>query len=205
MKNLYSFSKDAWHIKLCKWLYNIDVEKTFKNFCPYFWVMFLTFLILPVVVLGKLCGNLAAKFYAYNTKRKEVNYQKRKEKFLEYCKQTLTAEAAYRLYNSPDWPSFSHLLSNEKWNEIYMLHSEHRDITPYKIPKFKINFDLFFIIFLFLVLIGCIIGLLLNINWSVLTWKAFKETAIWTINAIALVVGFFNIIKYLFFHRDYLG
>ena len=82
MKNLYSFSKDAWFVKLYKWLYGVDPTVKYKNFCPLFWVLVLTFLLLPILVIFKVCGNLSTIIYRWNDKRKEANYQKRKKKFL---------------------------------------------------------------------------------------------------------------------------
>jgi len=55
MKNLYSFSKDAWFVKLYKWLYNTDPTQKYKNMCPFFWTMLITLILLPFIVVLKLC------------------------------------------------------------------------------------------------------------------------------------------------------
>ncbi len=196
MKNLYSFSKDAWHIKLCKWLYNIDVKKSFTNFCPYFWLLVLTFSIFPFVVFAKLCGNLSTIIYRYINVRKEVNYQKRKQKFLEYCKLVLTPEAAYKLYYSDDWDKFCYHIPNELWDKIYTLKNQYT--PPKKRKQINIDWDIVFIIFLILVLIGCTAGLLLSVKWDKINWKLLGEALITVINIFVMAVGFYNIWKYLF-------
>lgn len=39
MENLYTFSKNAWHVKLFKWVYNTDPTQTFNTMCPLFLVV----------------------------------------------------------------------------------------------------------------------------------------------------------------------
>lgn len=49
------FSKNSWHYKLNRWMY----DETFNNtsLCPYFWLTVLSVLITPVVFVWKTMGN----------------------------------------------------------------------------------------------------------------------------------------------------
>ena len=62
IKDLYTFSQNAWHVQLFKWIYGIDPTQRFKNFCPMFWSYLLTFILLPILLLSKLAGESGKKF-----------------------------------------------------------------------------------------------------------------------------------------------
>jgi hypothetical protein len=51
---MYNFSKNSWHVRFYKWLYDIDVTTKFKTMCPYFWSYVLTFLFLPFILFFRV-------------------------------------------------------------------------------------------------------------------------------------------------------
>ena len=53
---LYTFSKNSWHVRFYKWLYDKDPANKFKTMCPYFWTYVLTFITLPIILPIKLFG-----------------------------------------------------------------------------------------------------------------------------------------------------
>jgi len=192
---LYSFSKDAWHVKLYKWLYDVDPTKKYKNMCPYFWSLIITFILLPFMVILKLFGNLSSKYYKWNYQRKEDKYQKRKSKFLEYCNRDLTPEEAYILYNSNEWRIYSGFISDDIWHKIYDLCKQHKPI--YK-KKLDVDWDLVLIGVLFTSLLGVVGFLIWSIEWRPIDWKLLGKLLLDVGNIVVFVVGFYHIWKYLF-------
>lgn len=205
MKNLYSFSKDAWFVKLYKWLYGVDPTVKYKNFCPLFWSLIITFIFLPGVVFAKLCGNLSSKFYKWNSQRKENKFQERKQKFLEKCNNELTPLEAYNIVTSKDWDMFGYGLSNSLYDKIYSLYREYKFSIPSKKKKLDIDWDLTLIIGLFIGLLSIIIYGLFSIKWLPIDWKLLGS-ALWNIfRFIIFVVGFYTIANYLFYNDKVFG
>jgi hypothetical protein len=196
MKNLYSFSKNAWFVKLYKWLYDVDPTQKYKNMCPMFWAMVITFILLPFMVILKLCGNLSTKFYAWKVKRKQERWEKDKIKFIEYCNRDLTPKEAYKLYRSNDWSLFSNYITHERWHIIYDLKSKY---TPSKNEKLiDIDWSQIILIIIFILGIYTIILLLYKLPWNTFDFKEFCIVLLKLANFSIFCVGFYHIFKYFF-------
>jgi len=119
---MYKFSKQSWHVKLFKWIFNEDPTKIYKSMCPYFWSYVLTILFLPLILIVKMFGKYGTQFLNFLRTYKEAKREKTKQLFLTDCKkENLTKEEAYRLYKSKCWKDFSCYLSYDEENLVRKL------------------------------------------------------------------------------------
>lgn len=122
MKNLYTFSKNSWHVRFFKWIFNSDPTELYKTMCPYFWTYVVVVLILPIILIVKLFGKGGTEVLnGFRT------YKERKEKrlFADFEKRVAAAETpeqVYHLMRSRCWQKFKWSISwdiKEKLEEKY--------------------------------------------------------------------------------------
>jgi ABC-type multidrug transport system fused ATPase/permease subunit len=132
MENLYSFSKNAWHVQFFKWMWNVDPVDKYKTMCPYFWQFIGSIIILPIIILAKLFiytgQTIADNFEGYSEKQAE----RESKKLLIRINSAKSIEDYEKLLNSKCYSKYIYnlYLSNEISDEAY---TELRD------KKFKIE------------------------------------------------------------------
>lgn len=126
MKDLYTFSKNAWHVKLFKWIYNTDPTQTFNTMCPYFWSMVATILFFPIILVVKLFGKGGTSFL-----NNLESYKRRKKDraialLIEKCsKKDLTNEEAYNIRKSNCWENYNYYIDYDLYKIIINKANEH--------------------------------------------------------------------------------
>ncbi len=91
-KNFYTFSKDAWHCKLYKWIYGKEPHKVHPTMCPYFWIMVFTLMppIFSIILIIKLFGKTGTKFLeqlsTYKARRRDKRDELEKIKIQNWSK-----------------------------------------------------------------------------------------------------------------------
>ena len=145
LENLYKFSKNAWHVKLFKWIYGTDPTKTFKTMCPYFWSFVFTILFLPLILLIKLFGKGGTQFISKmeSYKRDRINRLENEfyEKYNDHNK--LTTKECYELVRSSCWDKYKwglnyHNNIEDKYNEYKkILRDEKIRNTDIRIEKYN--------------------------------------------------------------------
>jgi hypothetical protein len=127
--NLYTFKKNAWHVRFFKWIYNTNPTHEFKTMCPYFWSLVATFLLLPFILIIKLFGKGGTKLLNKLESWKRDKITKTKENFIKKCsKKDLTPEEAHRIYYSKCWNNFYWDLPDEVEDNIYALKNKHLNV-----------------------------------------------------------------------------
>ncbi len=127
MKNLYNFSKNSNHVKLFKWLWNVDPTKTFKSMCPYFWSYVATILILPIILIAKLFGKYGKQFNSYLYTFKSKRETRIENKLIERASKITTEKEGYDLITSRCYRKYKWALSSEerdRLGELYYTHIE---------------------------------------------------------------------------------
>lgn len=105
-KDLYTFSKNVWFVKLFKWVYGTDPTKTFNTFCPLFWSLVATILLFPLILVVKIFGKSGTALLKNLESRKRDNLVKSKNSFIERCKKDMSDKEAYMLYDSKCWNKY---------------------------------------------------------------------------------------------------
>jgi ABC-type multidrug transport system fused ATPase/permease subunit len=112
-KNFYTFKKDAWHCKFYKWIFGKEPHKVHPTMCPYFWIMVVVFLTLPIILAVKLTGKAGVKFMDSCVTYSRRQREKRIATFVKYCENNLekmTDEAAYKLVHSKLFKAYEYEL-----------------------------------------------------------------------------------------------
>lgn len=118
-KNLYTFSKNAWHVKLFKWIYGTDPTQTFNTMCPYFWSMVVTLLLLPLILVIKLFGKGGTSFLNSLESYKRNKQEKAIEVLAEKCaKKDLTDEEAFNIKSSKCWSKYYFYIDIDLYQNI---------------------------------------------------------------------------------------
>jgi len=197
MKNLYSFSKNAWHVKLFKWAWDIDATKHFKTMCPYFWQLILTILVLPIIALAngwKYLGNIHSN---YRSKRRIIDHQKNKEKLIALCVTITTGFDAWKLVKSKCWSDYNYILPYNEYSRIYELYWNYREKLHLKkqqrttelLNKTYIKIILGTIAVLVASYVLYNIFLLLSAVCAAIDWAVFLKTILIIVIAITTMGG----------------
>ena len=126
---LYSFSKNSWHVKFFKWLFDVNPVNRYKTMCPYFWTYVLIFLFLPLILLIKMFGKSGTKFLNWVKDFKANREDKAIAHLTSLCENPdITAEESYKIRKSKCWKKHSWDINYElrdKIDELNKLHVRH--------------------------------------------------------------------------------
>ncbi len=124
LKNLYTFSKSAWHVKLFKWVYGTDPTKTFNTMCPYFWSMVATLILFPLILIIKIFGKSGTALLKSLESRKRDNLIKNRDAFLKRCSDVnMTDKEAYDIKESKCWDKYYYDMDSDTHDIIYNKYS----------------------------------------------------------------------------------
>ena len=133
LDNLYTFKKNAWHVRLFKWLYGTDPTQTFNTMCPYFWSWVFTVFFFPLILFVKLFGKAGNRLLSNVESYKRDRRDAQEKRFVEkYSVKSLTDEEAYYLYNSKCWNKFSWGLDYETRKVIQQQFWKHENLITDK-------------------------------------------------------------------------
>lgn len=127
LENLYKFKKNAWHVRLFKWIYKTDPTTTFKTMCPYFWSMVFTFSLFPIILLFKMFGGWGNNVLSKLESKKRDSIARDKKNLRESINNPdLTPKQAYDIKKSKcfgryGWDIF---VDNESENRFMILYWE---------------------------------------------------------------------------------
>lgn len=133
MKNLYTFSKNSWHVRFFKWLFKEDPTKMYKTMCPYFWTYVVVILFLPIILIIKAFGKAGTALL-----NKLRTYKRDKEDRLikelnERLRSAITPEAAYKVMKSKCFRTFGWCgLTWEERQKVEELYYQHRHLLRQK-------------------------------------------------------------------------
>jgi hypothetical protein len=138
--NLYTFSKNSWHVKFYQWLFNENPTRIFKTMCPYFWTYVLIFIFIIPILIIKLFGAGGTKLLNYLKNYKTEKRRKSIKHLTEICSRTdLTPEEAYKIRNSNCWKKYGTWdIPNDLYWKIRDL-SEIEEDRLYKLKKEEIK------------------------------------------------------------------
>lgn len=198
IKDLYTFSKNAWHVKLFKWIYGIDPTQRFKNFCPMFWSYILTFIFLPILLISKLGGESGKKFvkwihdYRKNTKQKFIDL------FIQKCSKIIDPEEAYNVYKSKEWDKYNYYLDYDTMDKIRSLARKSTRFTyswgkQTKFQKFWDKYGDYIGFGLIAILILALLFALGKVLFKNIDWKLFWEFIGGLVFYIIYFIGFWTV------------
>lgn len=128
IKDLYTFSRSAWHVKLFKWVYGVDPTQIFHTMCPYFWslvaTVILTFII-PIIPFIKMFGKTGTALLKSLESRKRDKLKRQIEDFQKRCSEEMTDEEAHSLVTSKCWDRFYYEIDNDLYQSIREKYSNH--------------------------------------------------------------------------------
>jgi hypothetical protein len=120
-KNFYTFKKTAWHCKFYKWVFGKEPHKVHPTMCPYFWIMVVVFLTLPLVLLIKLTGKGGVKFMESCTTYSRRREEARREKFRKYCDKNvpdMTDEQIYAFRQSKLYQKYKYEVQRSMYKTV---------------------------------------------------------------------------------------
>ena len=129
--NLYTFSKNAWHVRFFKWLFKSDPTQTYKTMCPYFWTYVFIFIFIVPILIIKLFGRYGTKFLNWTKDYKENKIQKAKDHLVKLCiNPNMTPKEAYNLRKSKCFKLYAwDMFLNMKYPDLTWELDEHiRDL-----------------------------------------------------------------------------
>jgi len=139
-KSFYTFRKDAWHCKLYKWVYGKEPHKVHPTMCPYFWIMVVSLLLFPLVLIVKMFGKGGTKFMeslaTYKQRqreRREKLYIQKRDNWVKNIQEnwkTFTPQYAKKIIDSTEWG---------KWH-YYLGYNEYRDEIQWEITRIWRNY-----------------------------------------------------------------
>ena len=100
MSSLYDFSKNAWHVKFFKWMWNVDPTIRYKTMCPYFWQYVGSIIILPFIAIWKLLTWLWAPIDRMIDSYFQASIERSINQLREDIMNAETDEDCYKLYRS---------------------------------------------------------------------------------------------------------
>lgn len=210
--NLYNFSKNSWHVKLFKWIYNIDPTQQFKSMCPYFWTYVITLLFFPLVLIIKLFGKSGTLFLNYlkDYSRNKANKAIESFKARVGDGESLTNEEAYKLKRSNCYSNNWYQLD---WNVTDLIDFKSREYSRNELPKIRYAKEqqikefkestIYQVISYILALIVSIAGiyviyqLYLVSNDYTIMWKEIGGVLLFISIFVAGVFGIVGLIKYI--------
>ncbi len=226
MGNLYTFSKNAWHVKLFKWIYNTDPTQTFNTMCPYFWSLVATFILLPIILVVKLFGSGGTKVLSKLESYKRDRRDKKGKAFVEKCsKEDITEEEAFNIVKNCGWSDYRWYLDYELETEIKHKYWNYVEVLASRINKKKENAQIrkqkiaevkeskWFTYTAYLVSIISISALLFGlyslvslIEFSTIDWDAVKYVACVFGGIAGVILGAYGVIMYIIIPiADYLS
>lgn len=126
---LYTFSKNAWHVRFFKWLFGQDPTQRYKTMCPYFWTYVLILLFLPLILVIKLFGKWGTQFLAWVKDYKQNKTQAAIDHLIKTCSNPdLTPQEAYDIVRSKCYDKYGYWnLDYETKSRIEQLHNQWHD------------------------------------------------------------------------------
>lgn len=125
---LYSFSKNAWHVRFFKWLFNEDPTYRYKTMCPYFWTYVLIFLFIVPILIVKMFGRAGTTFLSWV---KDYKYNKERRIIASLgarcANPNLTDAEAYAIYKSKCWDKYRWDIDYHLKNKIYEMYEREDD------------------------------------------------------------------------------
>jgi hypothetical protein len=185
---MYKFSKQSWHVKFFKWIFNSDPTTQFKTMCPYFWTYVLVFLFLPLILIIKLFGSFGTKLLDNLRTYQQRRIEKIKEEFILKCSKDLTNQECYDIFKSKCYNKYWYILSsdidkkinngyeiiNDKKYKIKKENTEKRQIQYIEIKESKVFnilsyvFGIISIVFLLIFTIKAIKSIIIITNWKII-------------------------------------
>ncbi len=217
IKDLYTFSKNAWHVRLFKWIYGTNPTQTFNTMCPYFWSMVATFVFFPLILIIKMFGkggtSLLSKLESYKRDKRDKTI----EALIKRCsKKGLTDKEAYNIKESKCWFNYYYYLDStledsirDKWRSysryLHSLKAEkevkvkqrQQKISEIKESKWYVYLSYlvsFFIISFFIYALYCIF---LSIEFSPVDWNLIGRVLVLTLHITITVLLFLALLKYI--------
>jgi hypothetical protein len=126
IKDTFTFSKNSWHIRLMKWIWDYD-HRNFRNMCPYFWLtVFNVIFFVPIaafkifVAILRFVGYLLDKVYTpferYCEKREYDWIEKMSQQIKNEAESGLSLDEYYdKLYLKKSSSRFYKLYSKLPW------------------------------------------------------------------------------------------
>lgn len=109
MKNLYTFSKNSWHVKFFNWLFRKDATQIYKTMCPYFWTYVLIIIFLPIILFVRMFGAAGSTILdnarTYSKRKEQTLLSELKDRF--FAALNGTDEDAYQLSRTKCWKRLS--------------------------------------------------------------------------------------------------
>lgn len=204
VKNFYTFSKDAWHCKLYKWVYGKEPHKVHPTMCPYFWSLVTTFLFFPLVLVIKLFGNTGTVLLKNLESYKRDKRAKARKIFISRCNNVdLSLKEAYSLVKSSCWSDYSWDLDYDVRENISIKHWEYRDSideskrqnklkTQKKITEIKENKNFIYLAYTVSILVFSSLAYLIykmfsSIEYSPVDWDLLKAVSVFVIKVVSTI------------------
>jgi hypothetical protein len=134
LENLYSFSKNAGHVRAFEYLWGVNPVEKYKTMCPYFWSWVGTIIIIIPLLLLKFFGASISKWAEAYGEWSDKLYEKRRRKFIEKAEtiDTTNLKECYNFVKSKCWSKFSYCISrgafSDKYYDIKGAFYEHEDL-----------------------------------------------------------------------------
>jgi len=130
IKNFYTFNKDAWHCKLYKWVYGKEPHKVHPTMCPYFWIMVITLLVFPIILIFKMFGKAGTKYLeamsTYRARRKERERQREEKRQIDWIEKVKSTWHKFSLFEleeirkSSEWDKWKYYLGHVEDERAHM-------------------------------------------------------------------------------------
>jgi hypothetical protein len=126
---LYSFSKNAWHVRFFTWLFGQNPTRRYKTMCPYFWTYVLILLFLPLILIVKAFGKYGTQFLAWTKDYKHNRTQAAINHLTELCEDpALTPKDAHAIVNSKCYKKHDWDIEYDTKNRVTELANIHYDV-----------------------------------------------------------------------------
>jgi len=209
MKDLYTFSKSAWHVRLFKWIYKTDPTKTFKTMCPYFWSLVVTMIVLPLILVIKLFGKAGTKLLSKLESYKRDKWESDKVLFLDRCSKELTEEQAYKIWKTKCWDRYYYYLDynveqsiRDKYNNYRYYLNDQKKVKKEKITEIKESKYFMYLAYIIsAVVISTVLYVLYYlvsmIEFTPIDWEFVGVSTLLILGAIVIVFSVIGIWNYV--------
>lgn len=209
---MYKFSKEAWHVKLFKWLFNEDPTKMYKTMCPYFWSYVVIIVTLPLIMVIKMFGKAGTKLLNRARTYKERQRTVKGEEFTKDLKINigkLTAKDAYLIYKSSNWSEYYYSMTEKQRSKIIKLAgvreteiAESKKVMRAKVKEYKESRSFTMLSYIFSISLCVIAGyymykLYVNYDFLPVDWDSLKAFLIVGVCIIIAVIVLRYIIYFL--------